>query len=242
VSTPTPPPGSDPQGPGQPGQPYGQQPPGQSQPPGQPGRYGQPSYGEPGQGQPPAGAQGQPGPYGQPGPPPQYGEAQQNPYGQQVPYGQVPQQAGPPADMLAGWGSRVGAYLIDYLVGNIPVTIGYFIYFPSMMSAAQTGEQPGGGAQLIFLLLALVSLGINIWNRWFKQGSTGQSIGKQVLGIKLLRESDGQPIGPLMAFVRDICHILDGLCFIGYLWPLWDAKKQTFADKILSTVVVKANQ
>jgi uncharacterized RDD family membrane protein YckC len=142
--------------------------------------------------------------------------------------------------MLAGWGSRVGAYLIDVLVADIPVIIGYFIYIPAMMSAAQTGQQPGGASALIFWLLALVSLGINIWNRWFKQGSTGQSIGKQVLGIKLLRESDGQPIGPLMAFVRDICHILDGVCFIGYLWPLWDAKKQTFADKILSTVVVKA--
>lgn len=241
MSTPTPPPGSDPQGPGQPDQPYGQQPPGQSQPPGQPGRYGQPSYGQPGQpGQPPAGAQGQPGAYGQPGPPPQYGEAQQNPYGQQTPYGQAPPSAGPSPDMLASWIQRVGAYLIDYLVGNIPLTIGYFIYVPSMMSAGTTGAPPSGGAQIAFYLLALVSLGINIWNRWFKQGTTGQSIGKQVLGLKLLREADGQPIGPLMAFVRDICHILDGICFIGYLFPLWDAKRQTFADKIISTLVVKA--
>ena len=37
-----------------------------------------------------------------------------------------------------------------------------------------------------------------------------------------------------------ICHILDGVCFIGYLWPIWDAKKQTFADKIMNTYVIKA--
>jgi uncharacterized RDD family membrane protein YckC len=154
----------------------------------------------------------------------------------------VPQQAGPPPDMLASWIQRVGASIIDYLVAGIPATIGYFLLLPSMMTASQTGQAASGGTTLIAILLYLVTIGISIWNRWFKQGTTGQSVGKQVLGIKLLRESDGQPIGPLMAFVRDICHILDGVCFIGYLWPLWDAKKQTFADKILSTVVVKANQ
>ncbi|MDQ1539752.1 MAG: hypothetical protein QOH29_478, partial [Actinomycetota bacterium] len=26
--------------------------------------------------------------------------------------------------------------------------------------------------------------------------------------------------------------------YLGYLWPLWDSKRQTFADKILKTVVV----
>jgi hypothetical protein len=28
------------------------------------------------------------------------------------------------------------------------------------------------------------------------------------------------------------------LFYLGYLWPLWDAKRQTFADKICSTVVL----
>jgi uncharacterized RDD family membrane protein YckC len=75
----------------------------------------------------------------------------------------------------------------------------------------------------------------------FRQGTTGQTIGKQVVGIKLIREQDGQPVGPGMAFVRGIAHILDSIpCEIGFLWPLWDAKKQTFADKVCSTVVVSA--
>jgi len=44
-----------------------------------------------------------------------------------------------------------------------------------------------------------------------------------------------------MAFVRDICHVLDTLaCFIGWLFPLWDARRQTLADKIMHTVVVPA--
>ncbi|MFK0248667.1 RDD family protein [Amycolatopsis azurea] len=85
----------------------------------------------------------------------------------------------------------------------------------------------------------LAGLGWTVYNRWIKMGTTGQSLGKKIMKIKLVRESDGQPIGPLMAFVRDLCHNLDGwVCGLGYLWPLWDQKKQTFADKILSTVVV----
>ena len=26
------------------------------------------------------------------------------------------------------------------------------------------------------------------------------------------------------------------ICYIGYLFPLWDAKRQTLADKIMTTV------
>jgi uncharacterized RDD family membrane protein YckC len=34
---------------------------------------------------------------------------------------------------------------------------------------------------------------------------------------------------------------VDGIiCYIGWLFPLWDAKKQTLADKIMGTVVVTA--
>jgi uncharacterized RDD family membrane protein YckC len=60
------------------------------------------------------------------------------------------------------------------------------------------------------------------------------------MGIKLVDERTGQPIGPGMSFVRDLAHTLDGFFYLGYLWPLWDDKRQTFADKILSTVVVEA--
>ena len=38
-----------------------------------------------------------------------------------------------------------------------------------------------------------------------------------------------------------IATILSALpCFLGYLWPLWDAKKQTFHDKIVNTYSVTA--
>ncbi|MDX2359147.1 RDD family protein, partial [Dietzia sp. PP-33] len=60
------------------------------------------------------------------------------------------------------------------------------------------------------------------------------------LKIKLVGDPTGAPIGPLNAFLRDIVHIVDGLAYIGYLWPLWDEKRQTFADKLMGTIVVDA--
>ena len=83
------------------------------------------------------------------------------------------------------------------------------------------------------------SLGWWIYNRCIQAGRTGQSLGKKTLHLRLLSEKTGEPIGAGMAFARDICHILDSLaCYIGWLFPLWDARRQTFADKIIGTVVI----
>jgi uncharacterized RDD family membrane protein YckC len=99
------------------------------------------------------------------------------------------------------------------------------------------------GAIHVFALTALfwiAALGYSIWNRWI-MGGQGQSIGKKVVGMRLLSEETGQPIGTLNAFLRDICHFVDSIiCYVGYLFPLWDAKRQTLADKIMRTVVVPA--
>jgi hypothetical protein len=45
-----------------------------------------------------------------------------------------------------------------------------------------------------------------------------------------------------MGVVRHFAHIIDSLiCYIGWLFPLWDAQRQTIADKLVKTLVV-ANQ
>jgi uncharacterized RDD family membrane protein YckC len=124
----------------------------------------------------------------------------------------------------ANWAQRAGAFIVDYLPVWILDIIGFAI-----------------GHVAVSLLIDLVILAYVIYNRWYLGGTTGQSFGKRALNLRLVSEQTGQPIGPLMAFVRDICHILDSLaCFVGWLFPLWDAKRQTFADKIVSTIVIPA--
>ena len=105
-------------------------------------------------------------------------------------------------------------------------------------SALASGDN--SALTILALLFYLVGIGLAIWNIVIRQGSTGQTVGKQVLGLKLVGADTGQPIGAGKTFLRQITHILDGLaCYIGYLWPLWDEKRQTFADKINNTYVIK---
>lgn len=56
---------------------------------------------------------------------------------------------------------------------------------------------------------------------------------------KLVKIETDQPIGFGMACVRHLCHLLEFV--IGFLWPLWDSKRQTFADKIVRTVVIRVD-
>ena len=186
-------------------------------------------------------------PYGQPNP---YGPP--NPYGQQPAYGQPQAPYGQPgygfAPDYSNWFKRVGAYLIDSIlvsVAGFPTWIGQGMLAASTETVTDsngnvTTTTDGGGAALLLILLGLLmSLAFFIWNTCLKQGRTGYSIGKGALGMKLISEQTGQPIGAGMSFVRYLAHILDALpCYLGYLWPLWDAKRQTFADKIIKTVVI----
>lgn len=72
-------------------------------------------------------------------------------------------------------------------------------------------------------------------------GTTGQTPGRKVVGITVRRESDGQLLGAGAGIGRGFLHILDALpILLGYFWPIWDTKNQTFADKIIGSVVVKA--
>ncbi|MGV9316626.1 RDD family protein, partial [Streptomyces sp. NPDC003691] len=94
-------------------------------------------------------------------------------------------------------------------------------------------------SMVMVLASVVVAFGLFMWLRAM-EGSTGQTPGKKAAGIKVLREADGRTLGFGLSFVRQLAHILDSLpCYLGYLWPLWDEKKQTFADKVCATVVIK---
>jgi len=91
---------------------------------------------------------------------------------------------------------------------------------------------------IIGLGAMLVSLGWVAYNRWHLAGKTGQSVGKRVSKIRLIGAETYAPIGLRNAFLRDLVHILDALTVVGFLLPLCDEKRQTFADQVMKTVVI----
>jgi uncharacterized RDD family membrane protein YckC len=215
------------------------------QPPPPPGNYPPPPQG----GYPPPPPQG-----GYPPPPQQGGYPPPPPQGAPG-YPPPPPPPGPalPKEAYTSWIHRVGAYIIDFLPVAILVGIGQGIAIGTGDNQCITngGEYDYGvsctstpsAIGIIFSGLAsIIALAYLIWNYGYRQGTTGSSIGKSVLKFKVISEKTGQPIGFGMSIVRQIAHIVDGLlCYIGYLWPLWDDKRQTFADKIMTTVCVPLN-
>lgn len=219
-----------------PAQPHGR--PGYGPPPGygaQPGYGPPPGYGpQPGYGAQP-GYVSQPGYGGQPaypaaqpayGPPPGYGTPAGYPQ---------PGPGGPSgATAYAEWGQRVLATLID---SGIPAAVVLLVVLPLTAIGDLTLLLTVGGVAY------LAVFAFAIWNSGYRQGTTGQSIGKKVIGIRLVRVRDEQPVGFGLAIGRQLLHVVDGIPFyLGYLWPLWDDRKQTFSDKICDTVVVPADR
>jgi uncharacterized RDD family membrane protein YckC len=209
-------------------------PPGGYQPPPRQGGYPPPP---PPSGYPPPPQQGgyPPPPAGAPGYPP-------------APGGALPKEAYTP------WFTRVLGYVIDVVPAAVVIGIGAGIAFGTAdnQCTSNGGEYDYGVyctsnmtafGMIVYILAYALVFAYWIWNWGYRQGTTGQSIGKSVMKFKVIGEKTGQPIGFGLSIVRQIAHVVDSLvCYIGWLFPLWDAKRQTLADKIMSTICLPAEQ
>jgi uncharacterized RDD family membrane protein YckC len=170
--------------------------------------------------------------------------------------GHVPPPPGPVLRGLAReeftpWLNRVLAYVIDHLPLLLITGVGWLVLENSVTSACDV--TPSSGEQICFIgpstvglsvmwIAVLVALGYFLWNLGYRQGTTGSSIGKSVLGFRVVSENTGEPIGFGLSVLREIAHAVDAAIFyVGYLLPLWDAKRQTLADKMLATVCLPLN-
>jgi Mce-associated membrane protein len=74
-------------------------------------------------------------------------------------------------------------------------------------------------------------------NRLLLPTITGWSLGRAAFGIAV-RTRDGAAPGLVRLAARDLAHLLDtAALFLGWLWPLWDRRRRTFADLLLRTEV-----
>ncbi len=228
-----------------------------------------PPYPPPNPPQPPASTPQPPPTYGYPTvpnppvPPPTVGGAPPvPPPAVASPYGFSPY--GPPSATAhlprAGFGARLGAFLVDGLVMTllmiaalIPlIAIGITTYEsePGVCTDSVTGDRyacdvPTGGTIVSWLLLGLVFFVISFVVLYMVKARplsrTGQTIGKRALNIRVIREDTGQLLTGGQALGREaFAYFVSGQIFyLGYLWMLWDDQKQTWHDKVVSSVVVR---
>ena len=124
--------------------------------------------------------------------------------------------AAPGGVYIAGYGRRLGAYLLDIVLTFLTLFIGYIIWW-------------------LFTL------------QW------GQTPGKQLLGIRVIR-ADGTASGWVWTFLREF--VIKGLAvgvlnaifsliiaipiftFLDPMWAIWDKNRQALHDKVMNTIVV----
>jgi len=167
-------------------------------------------------------------------------------------YPPAPPAAGPalPTEVYTPWATRVSAWLIDFIPLAILEGIGWGLLVGTRETACITdtseydlGDFCATGAstlgQVAVGVTAILALVYWIWNLGYRQGTTGSSIGKSIMKFKIVSEKTWQPIGFGLSVVRQLAHFVDAvICYIGFLFPLWDAKRQSLADKIMTTVCV----
>lgn len=146
----------------------------------------------------------------------------------------------------AGFLRRLAALTVDYVLLQI---VGGAVTYPLDKKFGLTTDETlkqvlSGNADLrqimIFLLLYTALLTI-LWGFYFTYfiGSTGQTPGKKLLGIMVVR-TNGSPMDYKTAFNRFIGYTISGSVFLlGFAWALFDPNKQTWHDKMAQTIVVK---
>ena len=160
------------------------------------------------------------------------------------------EETGPPT--LATFLQRLLAYILDTVMFYLPLTAAAALLVVGVIFAVGGGDTPGsGGLAVALLALAaigfLLAAGYIIW--WWVTLKNGQTPGKQLVGIRVVREN-GEPSGWGYTFLREfvIKGLLGGVLssitggiytVVDHLWPLWDQKRQALHDKMVNTIVVQ---
>ncbi|MFD6165249.1 RDD family protein [Oerskovia sp. NPDC060287] len=146
----------------------------------------------------------------------------------------------PPFGPYARWSRRVVAFLLDnaILAGLMFVAVGPGLA-PSMLPGLDNDGSLGLAVDDLRWSESAWMLGAVIAMTVF-QAYTGATPGKRAVGIVVVNRDSGRPVGLVTTVLRWLAHFLDAILCIGYLRPLWDEQRRTFADSLLSTVVVQS--
>lgn len=135
-------------------------------------------------------------------------------------------------------GHRLAAWLLD-------VALTLLVFAPTYLDPGMRGEsryvEPHPAA-LLPMLAAVVFL---FWNWGYRQGTTGQSLGKQVLGIMVVRCADQRPTGAPIGSVRALFTALTSfglLALVTLIVAVVSPREQRIADLVLNTEVVPSSR
>lgn len=166
----------------------------------------------------------------------------------------------PSAPPLASFRNRLYGWLVDQVVFFL-ITI-VLVGVPTGAAAAlnwdttfeactlSSGEQglcETPTTETVRWMLAGVGLGLLLvivaWVFYYLRpiARTGQTLGKRMAGVRVVSTNTMQPPTMGGSLIRAlVAYAASGaICYLGYLWSLWDDDRQTWHDKAADTVVIE---
>ena len=140
---------------------------------------------------------------------------------------------------LAGRGIRLGAFLLDALIGLI------LVYLPLIMGGLFDNWGTGTAPRIspIAGLLALIGVVVWIWSTVLYVARNGQTIAKKWLGIKVVRSDGSKASLGRIFWLRNVVNALVGIIPFYFLIDhlvIFSDSRQCVHDKIADTIVVVA--
>jgi uncharacterized RDD family membrane protein YckC len=145
-----------------------------------------------------------------------------------------------PGIVLADRGSRLGASILDSFIFMLLV---YVPFFMGAFITGVSGDADDPTAMAGGLVIGFVGLVIFCWITCRSLARTGQSIGKKMVGIKVIR-SDGSAAS--LGRIIWLRNILNGIIAVIPAYGIVDSlfifseSRQCLHDKIADTIVIKA--
>ena len=139
---------------------------------------------------------------------------------------------------VIGFGRRVVAALLDALLvlfGStvLAIVVSVLFWFLAVFDSGNTLSFTN-----IFMVIGLLFSLIYFVGFWAK---TGQTIGKSTLNIQVVG-ADGMPVSWGRSLARYVGYIINVVvASIGFLWIVFDPKRQGWHDKIAGTYVISGD-
>ena len=168
------------------------------------------------------------------------------------------------ADIGAGGGHekadravRLGAATLDGIIFTVPFVPGYVIAMSTMVQMIKSGAAAQGGVGPLYLAI-FTAMGVWLWIGglvWLGLIAltvvyvhrNGQTIGKKIIGIKVVRSDGSRAEFARIFWLRNFVNgLLTAIPFLGGFYALADMlfifgdARQCLHDKIADTIVVKA--
>jgi uncharacterized RDD family membrane protein YckC len=132
-------------------------------------------------------------------------------------------------------GRRVLAIIVDGLVLGVLFWVMSLIFGTSSAEGGMASASLGILGTLLYAILAFAYFTL-------LEGNRGQTLGKMLLGIKVVREDNGEVPGLGAAAIRTVLRLIDVLPFaylVGYISILITSKNQRLGDMAANTLVVR---